>query len=511
MTISERSELKPQITDAISKVCGNTGIWADFAQVGIQLSNRGINYKDYSYDKLGNFLNEFGDAFDFCSKNPASGGPPVRYVRVKEENKHITSTSRSKNSSKQKIGIIKPIEDMELNKWAYIPYPKNEKLANMAQKEDWSFRGKNLGGLWFYLNNTFKRLVTENKVLFSDDGKYAAFNTGLVDDYYEYIYALFENNKSSGALTHWRLKDFVIPGVDIGKILTSNFRVLSEKADYFNYEFRNVVFDTLKEITPDLHHIILERTYRLPLEFFNMLCPPGFLDIDGENANDVYALSSKDSRKYNYFNKLGEKIKADQNVMQKFNEHIKNAIDLAKKRVECNYSIATPMYDFRNHRCAMLLPLALVDYSHIDLALVVTLEPSGIYQGQTILPLDIAYFDSRLIAKPNIGWLKPSAIINDNNTTNITLNEATNVKVESESNIKETQDTKISELINNFNKKPTSEDIANVDRLIANASDIITLDSPNYLLEYYTQINQVNNFDDYFSTRNITKYHDNVI
>lgn len=503
MTISERDKLKPQIIDAINKICGNNGSWADFAQVGAQLSNRGINYKDYCYDKLGNFLNEFEDAFDFHSKNPVSGGPPVRYVRVKEGNNHTPPTLILENSPRQKIDIIKPAENTELYEWAYIPYPKNEKLAVMAQKENWNFRGKNLGGLWFYLNNTFKRLVTEDKILVSDNGEFAAFNTGLVDDCYEYIYALFEKNKSS--LTPWYLKGYVIPGVDMGKILTSNFSNLPEKAYYFNYEFSNVVFDTSKEIIPDLQHIILERTYRLPQEFLNMVCPPGFLDIDGENVNDVYALASNDNRKRNYFNKLGEKIKADQNVMQKFNERIKNAIDIAKKRVECNYNIATPMYDSRNHRCAMLLPLALIDYSHVDLALVVTLEPSGIYQGQTVLPLDEAYFDRRLITKPDTGWLKPPVITDDNDTTNIKFDKATNVQVKSQSNIKETPDTKISELINDFNKKPTDEDIATVDRLIANAPDIMTPDSPNYILEYYTQINQVDNFDDYFSMRSKTQ------
>ena len=53
----------------------------------------------------------------------------------------------------------------------------------------------------------------------------------------------------------------------------------------------------------------------------------------------------------------------------------------------------------------LLLPLALVDDERVDLALVVELQPSGTYQGQTVLPLPWAYSNSRLVTRPDSDWL----------------------------------------------------------------------------------------------------------
>ena len=49
----------------------------------------------------------------------------------------------------------------------------------------------------------------------------------------------------------------------------------------------------------------------------------------------------------------------------------------------------------------------------MDLALVVERQPSGSYQGQTILPLDIAYSNSRLVARPDSDWLQTDTIAVD--------------------------------------------------------------------------------------------------
>ena len=54
-----------------------------------------------------------------------------------------------------------------------------------------------------------------------------------------------------------------------------------------------------------------------------------------------------------------------------------------------------------------MLPLCLEDDDHTDAALVVQKNPSGSYQGQTLLRLDQAYLDARLICRPNIDWLQP--------------------------------------------------------------------------------------------------------
>lgn len=54
---------------------------------------------------------------------------------------------------------------------------------------------------------------------------------------------------------------------------------------------------------------------------------------------------------------------------------------------------------------SLLLPLAIVDDEKVDLALVVTRNPSGSYQGRTVFPLDWAYQNARLVCRPDSDWL----------------------------------------------------------------------------------------------------------
>jgi hypothetical protein len=44
------------------------------------------------------------------------------------------------------------------------------------------------------------------------------------------------------------------------------------------------------------------------------------------------------------------------------------------------------------------------------LALVVERKQSGAYQGQTVLPLAMAYNNSRLVTRPDSDWLKTDII-----------------------------------------------------------------------------------------------------
>jgi hypothetical protein len=59
---------------------------------------------------------------------------------------------------------------------------------------------------------------------------------------------------------------------------------------------------------------------------------------------------------------------------------------------------------------SLLLPLAIVDDEVVDIALVVTKNPSGSYQGRTVLPLDWAYQNARLVCRPDSDWLVPNLI-----------------------------------------------------------------------------------------------------
>ena len=97
-----------------------------------------------------------------------------------------------------------PSKDSWLFHWSRIPNLKIKELAEKALAEKWYYGAANAADaenypiLKNYLAYTFKRLVFEDKILYGDVAdaehageEYAAFNTGLVDQKYEYIYALF--------------------------------------------------------------------------------------------------------------------------------------------------------------------------------------------------------------------------------------------------------------------------------------------------------------------------------
>lgn len=61
----------------------------------------------------------------------------------------------------------------------------------------------------------------------------------------------------------------------------------------------------------------------------------------------------------------------------------------------------------------LLLPLCLLSDDEVDLALAVEQTPSGSYLGHTVLPLDWAYKNARLICRPDSDWLIPKAITSE--------------------------------------------------------------------------------------------------
>lgn len=71
---------------------------------------------------------------------------------------------------------------------------------------------------------------------------------------------------------------------------------------------------------------------------------------------------------------------------------IKNRLEDAKvlgeKRTRWNFKTAIPQYYPTYDAMSLLLPLALVSDEKVDIALVVTRNPSGSYQGRTVLPLE---------------------------------------------------------------------------------------------------------------------------
>lgn len=83
---------------------------------------------------------------------------------------------------------------------------------------------------------------------------------------------------------------------------------------------------------------------------------------------------------------------------------IESAVNAAKRRVKRNYKTAIPQYN--RGRVQLLLPLCITSRDKADLALVVSRE-NQVYRGETVLTLDMAYNNARLLARPDREWLDP--------------------------------------------------------------------------------------------------------
>lgn len=241
-----------------------------------------------------------------------------------------------------------------------------ERLADRAQPEEWDYANNPRGTfpiLSNYLRYTFKRIVEEGKLAFGslDDGEeVVAFNTGLFTPKYQTIYACFVENRIPDQ-QRWFLRGWF---TDNEWAMKPFAQELPEPARYFDRP-HELVFDPDLPLIPNLDHILDDNMERFPAE-----------------------LQKQDHQR---------RLILD------------GAIRDAVKRVQTNYKLAVPQYYFgragaQPGRMQLLLPLSLVEPGRTDLALVVDRE-SECYRAFTVLPLDLAYKNARLIARPDADWL----------------------------------------------------------------------------------------------------------
>lgn len=254
--------------------------------------------------------------------------------------------------------------------FSFAIYPKyNDAIKYLAEtladKEDWDFSDSNqkkYSILKSYLEHTFKRLQTENKICYTLNNEYACFNTGLVTSNLEDIYAFYEKykNPSTKHNTPYCFKAFIKKSDS--QLLNHFSSSIPEPANYFEKP-EALIFNPKCELIPDIDHIIQDNKDRFPLHLQN------------DNVGEL-------------------------------NRHLFGAIDEVKKRVRTNYKIAVPQ--FYNDKIQLLLPLNLTPGSpNPDLALVIHKLNDTTYTARTCLTLKMAYNNARLIVKPQSSWLKP--------------------------------------------------------------------------------------------------------
>lgn len=312
----------------------------------------------------------------------------------------------------------------DLFEWAFIPLFSRDTtskaisdLATLALKEDWRYRESanedfdEFGILRSYIRFTFTRLRHETDTLPPNEAKiiynerFAVFNTGLVDRFYEPIYAFFERNDRPSQIQPWKWRSFCVSGQGPeGKLLHQTFKPLPKAASYFK-DIDDLYFDADASFVEDVNHIVLDgiKRDRYPHEFLD--------DYAGGFSQEEYLRSPAQ-----YLESIADRLDKNDAMFRRFRNRLSDAILLARKRVSWNYRSVVPQYYPRHNRMSFLLPLALMDDTKIDAALVVQSERVGdesklSYQGYTIFPLTYAYRNARLVAKPISDWLDPERIL----------------------------------------------------------------------------------------------------
>lgn len=241
-------------------------------------------------------------------------------------------------------------------------------LADLAEPEDnWNYKRnpspESFPILRSYMRYTLQRLLEmDGGIAYSSDNAKAGFNTGLVTPHQEEIYALFTANRIAGR-EKWSLH---------------GFRKASDR------EFVN----TFGANPPPLANYFNDPSVLL----YDRRCPL-YVNID-------HVLE--------HIERFPAHLRDNQYVARQL---LLSAEAQTQKRVYRNYKAAIPQY-YRDGGGAgtvqLLLPICLEDPTKADLALVVSKSESGdAYRGSTVLTLDMAYNNARLLARPDTEWLQP--------------------------------------------------------------------------------------------------------
>ena len=363
--------------------------------------------EDASADQGAETSDQSGDA------KPAAGRTASRTRGRQQKSVAASDVLRSTIRRNRRYAPARVFE-----RFAYLGHWKDflKSLAAIALPEPWDFNGdadaapRRYTILSNYIRYTFYRLTLEDKIGYSSDETFCAFNTGLVDTHYDDIYACFERNEKTEAFQPWSFTSFCTAGTGrYGKQLVRELNPLPQPASYLSRK-EDLLFDLDRQIVCDIEHIVIDNIHRLPLEFLrdelasSKECMAVLADI--ESAPDAEAEAEA-------YDSLRTIISTKSRLFSRLSNSVNAAIDIARRQVRWNYKTAVPAYYPRTNNMNLLLPLNLTEDNIPDVALVVELQKSGNYQGQTIITMVQAYRDARLVCRPYIDWLSPATIVDE--------------------------------------------------------------------------------------------------
>lgn len=319
-------------------------------------------------------------------------------------------------------------------KWAFCPGIKKviRRLEKLALPEDWFFGEKsensNLPILYNYFRYTFYKASKDNLIVFGKNRSgvgLSAFNTGLVRrGDYEPIYALFLQNlkKNIDNPPPWIFFGFLCGANNISKenqffrpdcYTDINIHMLEKiphRIDYYSGDLARSGFNInlAQEMCESMpfEHLIADNFDRYPVDFLNIQGIPSEVKeilYDSEKRKDPESKEIFNAAWENPLNSLWATT-----IQSIFKEAVRRAV----KRVEWNRSTAVLTYYPVGNCMSYLLPLNLTGSPNddFDLALVVNRTLSGAYRATTVLTLEMAFNDARLVNRPASDWLRQSKV-----------------------------------------------------------------------------------------------------
>lgn len=242
-----------------------------------------------------------------------------------------------------------------------------EEMVAIAIPEKWTYDSfasrQKYPILRSYLAKTYERVKQQGKLV--REGNRLLFNSGLINRWFKEIYIVCEEDPTTaGALLGAR------PVLENDRVVLETFKNRKPAIATFFDSLADVMFDpTLDVVTNDVH-IIEENIDRIPTEYRAM------------RTSQVFAL-------------------------------FQSAVEFARIMARRNYKLVVPQY--YGGRIQFLMPIYLSgEFSGTPDCALALERIHDCYRGNTILTLDMAYQNARLIAKPDPTWLNPDTITEAN-------------------------------------------------------------------------------------------------
>lgn len=222
-----------------------------------------------------------------------------------------------------------------------------------------------------YLNYTFMRLLELELMtpgrhfLYSQDGKWVCFNTGLQNSHAVDLIAIFQKYVAKGGDSASK-PDWVFKGCypSNDAYHRQRFATAVPEIAWYSTDSRDFIFDT---------------SYTLDRDSFDHL-----------------------------FERAKERSGMSNNTDEAVRNYLRGAIENLLPKIKRNYKVAIPIYYVEERRMQLLLPFASARSSaEVSCFLIERNDSTKSYDLKTIFDLDQAYFAARLITRPDKEWLNP--------------------------------------------------------------------------------------------------------